>query len=316
MARTQTRNQKSRSSWNRLTLILAAAFVIIAIIFCAVAYNMANDLFRKMNSISLPGAPDLTRPTLVNAQGTPIPPDVPLQAESGPTADAWDGTSRVTILLIGLDYRDWQNGDIPRSDTMILLTIDPLSKTAGMLSIPRDMWVNIPDYGYAKINTAYFLGAANKLPGGGPGLALKTVREFLGVPINYYAQIDFGAFVKFIDTIGGIPINVPEDISVDPLGKGNTVTMRQGKMIYPGDVALAYARARYTEGGDFDRAKRQQQVILGIRERIVKLDMLPTLIAKSPQLYQQLSDGIKTNLTLDQAIKLALFATPAGRGML
>jgi LCP family protein required for cell wall assembly len=303
------RNLKGRSSRDRLTLILAAAFVIIAIVACVVAYNMANDLVRKMNSVSIPGAPDLTRPTVVNAEGTPIPADVPLQTVSGPPAETWDGASRVTILLIGLDFRDWENGDVPRSDSMILLTIDPLSKTAGMLSIPRDMWVNIPDYGYAKINTAYFLGAANRLPGGGPGLALKTVRDFLGVPINYYAQIDFGAFVKFIDALGGIPINVPEDITVDPLGKGNTVLLRQGKMIYGGDVALAYARARHTEGGDFDRAKRQQQVIMGIRERIVKLDMLPTLIAKSSELYQQLSDGIKTNLTIDQAVKLALLAT-------
>ena len=309
MARTQTRKINRLTKRDRLTLILAAAFVVVAIITAIVAYNLVSDLFKKMNSFSIPGAPDLTQPTVVNAQGTPIPPNVPLQAVSGPPAAAWDGTSRVTVLVVGLDFRDWESGEIPRSDTMILLTIDPLSKTAGMLSIPRDMWVNIPDFGYAKINTAYFLGAANRLPGGGPGLAIKTVEQFIGVPINFYAQIDFGAFVKFIDALGGIPINVPEDITVDPLGKGNTVTLKQGKMIYSGDVALAYARARYTAGGDFDRAARQQQVIMGIRERIVRLNMLPTLIAKSSELYQQLSDGVKTNLTLDQSVQLALLAS-------
>ena len=74
---------------------------------------------------------------------------------------------------------------------MILLTIDPLTKTAGMLSIPRDMWVNIPGFGYSRINTAYSLGEGSKLPGGGPELARKTVEQFIGVPIQYYAQIDF-----------------------------------------------------------------------------------------------------------------------------
>ncbi|MGE5253115.1 MAG: LCP family protein, partial [Planctomycetaceae bacterium] len=114
-------------------------------------------------------APEITpQATTVNELGTPIAPNVPLQQVSGPPPVTWDGKSRVTVLLIGLDYRDWLNGDYPRSDTMILLTIDPVSKTAGMLSIPRDMWVNIPNYGYFKINTAYYLGAANKLPGRRP----------------------------------------------------------------------------------------------------------------------------------------------------
>ncbi len=103
----------------------------------------------------------------------------------------------MTIMLVGLDYRDWLANQGPsRSDTMILLTIDPVSKTAGMLSIPRDMWVDIPGFGYSKINNAYAWGELYKLPGGGPGLAMKTVENFLGIPIQYYAQVDFSAFVE------------------------------------------------------------------------------------------------------------------------
>jgi len=110
------------------------------------------------------------------------------------TLTPWDGVGRVTILLLGLDHRDWEAGnEYARSDTMILLTLDPLSRTAGILSIPRDMWVAIPGFQHGKINTAYYLGDAYKLPGGGPGLAVDTVEQFLGVPINYYAQIDFQA---------------------------------------------------------------------------------------------------------------------------
>jgi LCP family protein required for cell wall assembly len=194
---------------------------------------------------------------------------------------------------------------------MILLTLDPLTLSAGILSVPRDLWVAIPGFKHGKINTAYYLGDAYSLPGGGPGLAVKTVEQFLGVPINYYAQIDFGAFVSFIDEIGGVKVDVPEAITIDLLGSGSATkkTLQPGIQVLPGEWALAYARARYTQGGDFDRARRQQQVILGIRDRILSADMLPTLISKAGVLYQQLAAGIHTNLSLDAATQLAVLAS-------
>lgn len=232
-----------------------------------------------------------------------------------PSLAAWDGVGRVTVLLMGLDYRDWDAGNgASRSDTMILLTLDPLNKTAGILSIPRDMWVAIPGFQHGKINTAYYLGDAYKLPGGGPGLAVKTVEQFLGVPVNYYAQIDFEAFVRFIDEIGGVKIDVPEKISVDPLGDNNTKTLKPGVQTLTGALALAYARNRHTQGGDFDRAKRQQQVILGIRNRILDFKMLPTLVTKAPVLYEELASGIHTNLSLEEAVKLANLANQVPDG--
>lgn len=237
---------------------------------------------------------------------------IPVVPGIEPTLTAWDGAGRVTILLLGLDYRDWEAGNnYSRSDTMILLTLDPLSFTAGILSVPRDLWVAIPGFSHAKINTAHYLGDAYKLPGGGPGLAVKTVEQFLGVPIHYYARIDFGAFVRFIDEIGGVKIDVPEPITIDLRGSavGSKKTLQPGVQVLPGEWALAYARARYTEGGDFDRAERQQQVILAIRDRILSLDMLPILINKASVLYQELSSGIHTNLDIDEAIKLALLAS-------
>jgi len=232
-----------------------------------------------------------------------------------PTLTPWDGAGRVTILIMGVDARDWEAGEkYSRSDTMILFTLDPITKTAGMLSIPRDMWAAIPGFEHGKINTAYYLGDAYKLPGGGPGLAVKTVEQFLGVPINYYAQIDFAAFVRFIDEIGGVKIDVPEKITIDLLGDGPETkkTLKPGVQVLPGEWALAYARNRKTEGGDFDRSGRQQQVILAARDRIFRFDMMPTLISKAPRLYNELSAGIKTNLGLDEAIKLALFTQDIG----
>jgi hypothetical protein len=137
---------------------------------------------------------------------------------------------------------------------------------------------------------------------------MATVEELLGVPIDYYAQIDFGAFVRFIDEIEGIKVDVKEKMKVDPLGDDNVKTLRPGVQTLNGELALAYARTRKTEGGDFDRAQRQQDVIFAIRDRILSADILPTLISKAPVLYQELSAGVNTNLTLEQAIKLAWLA--------
>jgi LCP family protein required for cell wall assembly len=240
-----------------------------------------------------------------------------ISIDSNPiTLTPWDGASRVTVLMLGLDYRDWEAGtDYSRSDTMILLTLDPFTKSAGILSVPRDLWVEIPGYAHGKINTAYYLGEAHKLPEGGPGLAVETVEQFLGVPINYYAQIDFGAFVKFIDELGGVKIDVPEAITVDLLGSGSATKkkLKPGVQVLPGEWALAYARARYTAGGDFDRAGRQQQVILAIRDRILSFDLLPQLITKAPTLYKELAAGIHTNLPLDDALKLATLASQVSK---
>jgi polyisoprenyl-teichoic acid--peptidoglycan teichoic acid transferase len=175
--------------------------------------------------------------------------------------------------------------------------------------LPRDLWVNIPGYDYGKINTAYFLGEAYQEPGGGPGLAILTVEELLDIDIHFYAQVDFSAFERFIDEIGGIEVNVPEVIEVDPIGPGNTVVLQPGQQILDGPVALAYARSRNTIGNDFDRAARQQQVIMAVRDRILSLDILKTLIQKSPILYRELASGVNTNMTLQQVISLSWTAS-------
>jgi LCP family protein required for cell wall assembly len=247
-----------------------------------------------------------------NPQGTPIAtalvPTEEVVAPADVPPPTWDGGSRVNVLFIGLDYRDWQTGEIPRSDTMILFTIDPVSKTAGMLSIPRDMWVNIPGFGYGRINTAFYLGAAYKLPGGGPGLAMKTVEQFLGVPVNYYGQVDFSTFVNMIDIIGGIDVQVKERLVLDPVGEGmDKVVITPGYRHLVGWKALAYARIRKTEGGggDVDRAQRQQDVIFAIMKKVFSPDYFPTFIKQATSLYGEMSTGIHTNLSFDDGLRLA-----------
>jgi LCP family protein required for cell wall assembly len=234
---------------------------------------------------------------------------LPLQeATSDISLTPWDGTGRVTVLVMGLDFRDWSAGSGPsRTDTMMLLTLDPLNNTAGMLSIPRDLWVSIPGFKNGRINTAYFLGEAYNMPGGGPGMAVKTVESVLGVSINYYAQVDFGAFIRFVDELGGVKVDVPKKIKIDPI-VGDPVFLKPGRQTLFGELALAYARARNSPGGDLDRAIRQQQVILGIRERLLKPESLTDLISKAPNLYTEIAAGVSTNMTLDEVIKLAVLA--------
>jgi LCP family protein required for cell wall assembly len=247
------------------------------------------------------------------SEGTPGPIDLlstpPVSAPALELPPPWDGASRVTVLVIGLDYRDWLVGEgAPRSDTMILLTIDPVSKTAGMMTVPRDLWVNIPGFGYGKINTAYSLGAGNNLPGGGPGLAMKTVENVIGVPINYFAQVDFSTFEAFVNAIGGVKVDVTEAIELTPVGTRDHTILQPGRYTLDGPLALAYARNRYNTGDDMDRSRRQMQIIMGIRERVTNPTYWPTLAANAYPLYEKLSAGITTDITFDDAFRLGLLA--------
>jgi LCP family protein required for cell wall assembly len=288
-----------------LKIGLGVALAVILAVASYTAFAFTRNFVSSWEITSLPGLSIQRNPTSTPGGDEPTQPAPSI----GPTPQVWDGASRVTVLVMGLDYRDWEaDQGAPRTDTMMLLTVDPLAKTAGMLSIPRDLWVNIPGFQPNKINTAHRFGEVYKLPGGGPGLAIKTVEQLLGVPINYYAIVDFYAFERMIDEIGGIEVDVPEEIKVDPLGKGNTVVLEPGLNLLDGPVALAYARARNTEGGDFDRAQRQQQVVLAIRDKVLNLNMLPTLAGKSQVLYNEIASGVKTNMTLEEAIKLAWLA--------
>ena len=283
---------------------LAVVFIIAASVTAYLTYAIIKQISQTRLGADLPSMPAL----VIGAEGESglgtYSSDL-LQDAAGPEPIVWDGSSRVTVLVMGLDYRDWEAEGPSRTDTMLLFTMDPASHTAGILSIPRDLWVYIPGYDYGKINTAHFLGDMYDEPGGGPGLAVETVENLLDIEINYYAQIDFTAFEQFIDEIGGVEVEVPYEMSVDPLGPDNTVYLDAGVQMLDGPTALAYARNRDTIGSDFDRAERQQQVILGIRDQIVSLDMLPTLVARAPQLYAQLAAGVNSNLTLGEVVSLA-----------
>lgn len=299
----RTPPRRNFPSW--LIRVLAGAFVIAGLLSVYLLFVNVRNLAAAWSGTGLPSF-QISRSENGEDNGAETEPTLAVLDE---LPDPWDGNERVTILLMGLDYRDWQQGDGPaRTDSMMLVTIDPLSRTAGMLSVPRDLWVEIPGYGHGRINTAYFLGERDRLPGGGPELAVKTVEKFMGVPIQYFVQIDFGAFVQMVDEIGGVELTVYEELYIDPIGKDNTVLVQPGNYKFDGEMTLAYARLRYTEGGDFDRATRQQQVALAIQDQVLELSNLPGLLASAPALYQDLTEGIRTNLAVDQMIALGMLA--------
>ena len=291
---------------DRKTQIIVSVLVVLGLVGGIALGNFSSNFVAGMTIVNLPGVPVLPESTL-DPNATPGSENTLPTATLQPlleTPEPWDGKSRVNILIMGLDARDLKD-TAPRTDTMILFTLDPVNLTAGMISIPRDLWVKIPGSDYNKINTAYSIGESYKLPGGGPALAVKTVEDLLGVPIQYYAQIDFEAFIKFVDHIKGVKITVDSPIRLDILGTQTTVPLEPGTYTLPGELALAYVRMRNTEGGDFDRAQRQQQVIIAIRDRILDFNMMPTLLANANAIYADLSAGIRTNLTLSQALSLA-----------
>ncbi len=218
---------------------------------------------------------------------------------------------RINILLLGEDKRPSEQGPA-RTDTIILISVEPNSKTVSMLSIPRDLWVPIPGYGEGRINTANFIGEKNGYPGGGSALAKKTVQYNFGVPVHYYVKINFEGFKRIIDLIGGIDIYVEKEIN-DPTypaydGYGyEPLHIPAGWQHMNGDLALKYARTRHGSS-DFDRLRRQQQIIMAVRERVMSLDLIPKLLPKLPELAQSFSDSVQTDIPMDVILELAAIA--------
>jgi LCP family protein required for cell wall assembly len=220
-------------------------------------------------------------------------------------APEWTDKGRVNVLLLGSDHRDGA-GDLSRTDTIIVVTLDPASHTAGMLSLPRDLWVAIPGYGNERINAAYALGE-NAKQGGGPDLARKTVEQLIGVPIQHYALVGFSGFEKLVDQVGGVVVDVERPIRDDEYPDGNyglrRIYFQPGLQRLDGETALWYVRSRHADS-DFGRARRQQQFLLALRHQALQLNLLP----KAPAILGNLAGSIQTDLRATDILSLARVA--------
>lgn len=229
-----------------------------------------------------------------------------------PDGPTWNGTDRVNILLLGVDSRPDEPVELARTDTIILTTIDPVHKTAGMLNIPRDLLVSIP-IGPGKtviqdrVNTAHRYGTYYKYPGGGPALAKKTIEYNFGVTVDYYVRVDFKGFTGLVDAVGGIILDNPYPLRDDEYPTENYGVQRifffGGLQPMNGQAALQFARSRHQDT-DFGRIHRQQLVLLAMRQRALELNLLPRL----PQLIIEYGNLVSTDLKPLEIIALARVA--------
>ncbi len=228
------------------------------------------------------------------------------------------------VLLIGVDLRATRPDEGARSDTLIVAHVDPIGKWASMLSIPRDSFVNSPrrdDVPGDKINGAYSYGYRNPEIYGpkttpaeaGAALAAETVENFLGVKIDYTAQVDFQGFQKLVDAIDGIIIDVPHAVLDAEYPTEDEGYMRlliePGLQHMDGITALRYARTRHADS-DFGRSQRQQQVIQAALGELKRRGMLGKIEA-APQLLSALRESVKTTLPIDDLSTLRGFAALA-----
>ncbi|OQY47047.1 MAG: hypothetical protein B6242_06050 [Anaerolineaceae bacterium 4572_78] len=232
--------------------------------------------------------------------------EIPAAGITGVTLPDYENKERVNILLLGIDKRPGEK--YARSDTIIVITIDPENKTAGMVSIPRDLYLQIPDYVQTRINKAHYYGEKDGYPGGGPALAMRTIQENFGIPIHFYIKVDFNGFREIVDTIGGIDVDVPHAID-DPTFPDNDYGydpfyISAGQHHLDGSTALKYARTRKTPRSDFGRAERQQQVLVAIKDKSLQFDIIP----KIPELWTTAGNVVETDLQLVDVVELAELA--------
>lgn len=239
------------------------------------------------------------------AEGVPTPPTaIPSPV---PAFDMPDGTTN--ILLLGVDANaDGSDGD--RTDTMIIVSINQKTRTASMISLPRDLYIYMPNRIMGRLNTAYVLGGVELLE--------QTILYNFGIPIHYYARVNFEGFKQIVDVMGGVTMAVScplEDwrlISpeLDPTLEENWERFKLGAGIHDmdGDLALWYARSRLTTN-DFDRGRRQQQLLHAMFNQGVDLG----LVTKVPELWATFSQYVQTDMDIGRILQLATLAPDVRR---
>jgi LCP family protein required for cell wall assembly len=217
----------------------------------------------------------------------------------------------VNILLLGSDRR---SGTGFRTDTILLLSIQPSAHGAALISIPRDLYLYLPGYSMQRVNTAFELGDSIGYPGGGRALLADTLLYNLGLTFDFYARVEMSGFEQIVQKIDGIDVRVScpytdwrlKSPNLNPNVETNWAlyTVHPGVVSMDGDLALWYARSRQ-KSSDFDRARRQQEVLRAIYRQGLQLGLLSQI----PELYQDLSQAITTDMSLSDMLRLAPLAT-------
>lgn len=228
-----------------------------------------------------------------------VPTPSPTDLAAPPSGEA------LTILLLGTDRRPGET-DVPRTDTIMLLHVDPQRQRLALLSLPRDLWVEIPGFNNARINSAYLLGEVYGAAGGGMALARDTVSLLLGIRVDYVVLIDFMGFIDLIDTLGGVTVHVETELYDDAfptMDYGYTIAhFLPGPQWMDGSTALTYSRIRHPDS-DFMRIRRQQAVIIAIAARLRERGDLQTVLTVD-QITGALLNYVRTDLPRERAVGL------------
>ena len=248
-----------------------------------------------------PTAEDRPQPTLGAFDITPLAGATVVTPNPTALAAQVLDSAVVNVLLIGTDSRP--SDSTFRTDTLIVVSINKNAGTVSLLSIPRDLFVYIPKWGMARINRAFYAAETNGYPGGGPALLEQTILYNLGLPIQYYALVNFDGFRQVVDTVGGIdvPVNCQlteykiKDPTLDESIPANydLYTQPTGVAHMDGALALWFARARPV-GGDFFRGYRQRQVLRALYHTALSANIIPQV----PALYVSFKDVVQTDMSL------------------
>ena len=226
------------------------------------------------------------------------PPSVGTNSGQDYSPPVWTERERLNVLLLGVDSRG--DSTTQNTDTMIVLSLDPVNKTAAMLSIPRDVYIDRPGVFTDKINAAYAYG--------GYDLTRKVVEDLLGIRLNAYALVDFDAFTKIVDAVGGVVIDVKRPVRDEsyptPDYGVERLDITAGPQLMDGQTALRFARSRH-DTNDYSRAQRQQLVLSALRTRISEGDFLRGL----PALVDRVGSAVQTNFDPANILPLAQFGT-------
>lgn len=274
----QAQASKRRRLSRKQAVIMASSFMALVLVFVGVKAVLASQ---KVVSKAGAGAPAL-------------------KGEVDPTKLKGEGDGRINILLLGIGGEQHSGGTL--TDTIMVASIDPVHKSVAMLSIPRDLYVKIPSYGYSKINAAGSYGGAE--------LSKEVVSGILDLPIHYYVQADFDGFRKAVDAVGGVPVSNKTTLYDPeyPCDNGKRYckfSLPAGEYVLDGTTALKYARCRHGVcGSDFGRAARQQEILVGLRDRALTASTLSNPL-KIAGLIDSVGDHVRTDLQLNEAQKLA-----------
>jgi LCP family protein required for cell wall assembly len=193
------------------------------------------------------------------------------------------------------------------TDSIMLVALDYETQQIGVLSVPRDLWVDIPGWGADRINKAYFVGDYTKYNGGGPALAKVVAEKTLGVPIKHVVLIKMDGLAQLVDALGGVTVHLDCPLyeqTPDPNNANRMLnwSLPAGMVTLNGAEARKFATYRYLTS-DFGRAQRQQQLIWAIRDRARSSDILPRI----PQLWTALGSAIKSDLGILDVLRLVRF---------